>query len=284
MGILNKIRRLKTALAEAKKVYKIGGAANVTIATPIYDKILQGKIALVTGGSSGIGFEIAKKFMQTGAKVIITGRNEDKLQQAAKDLGTDCCKYLVWDISETSSIDQKLKDCKDIFDGDIDILVNNAGIAPSKFFGNIDETEWNKIYDINLKGNYFLTQALVKTWKQSAFTGYKKIINISSQGGFVGATYPYRMVKWDVRGLTEGLGKLLIKDNIIVNGIAPGVVKTSMQQFSLNQGDNLYTNQNPVHRVCLPEEIAELALFLVSDASNFIIGQTIVCDGGYTLK
>lgn len=92
------------------------------------------------------------------------------------------------------------------------------------------------------------------------------------------------MVKWDVRGLTEGLGKLLIKDNIIVNGIAPGVVKTSMQQFSLNQGDNLYTDQNPVHRVCLPEEIAELALFLVSDASNFIIGQTIVCDGGYTLK
>lgn len=284
MGILNKFSRLKVALAEAKKVYKIGGTANVTIATPIYDKILQGKTALVTGGSSGIGFEIAKKFMQTGAKVIITGRNEDKLRQAAKDLGTDCCKYLVWDISETSTIDQKLKDCKDIFGGDIDILVNNAGIAPSKFFGNIDEAEWNKIYDINLKGNYFLTQALVKTWKQSAFTGYKKIINISSQGGFVGATYPYRMVKWDVRGLTEGLGKLLIKDNIIVNGIAPGVVKTSMQQFSLNQGDNLYTDQNPVHRVCLPEEIAELALFLVSDASNFIIGQTIVCDGGYTLK
>lgn len=284
MGILNKIRRLKTALAEAKKVYKIGGAANVTIATPIYDKIIQGKTALVTGGSSGIGFEIAKKFIQTGAKVIITGRNEGKLQQAAKVLGTDCCKYLVWDISETTSIDQKLKDCKELFGGDIDILVNNAGIAPSKFFGNTDEAEWNKIYDINLKGNYFLTQALVKTWRQSAFIGYKKIINISSQGGFVGATYPYRMAKWDVRGLTEGLGKLLIKDNIIVNGIAPGVVKTSMQQFSLEQGDNLYTDQNPVNRVCLPEEIAELALFLVSDACNFIIGQTIVCDGGYILK
>lgn len=284
MGILNKIRRLKVALAEAKKVYKIGGTANVKIATPRYDKILQGKTALITGGSSGIGFEIAKKFAQTGAIVIITGRNEKKLQQAATDLGTDCCKYLVWDISETGSIDQKLQECKELVGGDIDILVNNAGIAPSKFFGNIDETEWNKIYDINLKGNYFLTQALVKTWKKSAFEGYKKIINISSQGGFVGATYPYRMVKWDVRGLTEGLGKLLIKDNIIVNGIAPGVVKTSMQQFSLDQGDNLYTDQNPVHRVCLPEEIAELALFLVSDASNFIIGQTIVCDGGYTLK
>lgn len=284
MGILNKMRRLKVAMAEAKKVYKIGGTANVIIATPKYDKILQGKSALITGGSSGIGFEIAKKIVQTGAKVIITGRNEGKLQQAAKDLGTDCCKYIVWDISEIATIDQKLHECKELIKCDIDILVNNAGIAPSKFFGNIDEAEWDNIYDINLKGNYFLTQAIVKAWKQTSFDGYKKIINISSQGGFVGATYPYRMVKWDVRGLTEGLGKLLIKDNIIVNGIAPGVVKTSMQQFSLDQGDNLYTDQNPIHRVCLPEEIAELALFLVSDASNFIIGQTIVCDGGYTLK
>lgn len=284
MGILNKIRRLKVALAEAKKVYKTGGTANVIIATPRYDNILQGKIVLITGGSSGIGLEIAKKFAQTRAMVIITGRNEKKLQQAATDLGTDCCKYLVWDLSETASIDQKLQECKELVGADIDILVNNAGIAPSKFFGSIDEAEWNKIYDINLKGNYFLTQALVKMWKNTSFEGYKKIINISSQGGFVGATYPYRMVKWDVRGLTEGLGKMLIRDNIIVNGIAPGVVKTSMQQFSLDQGDNLYTDQNPVHRVCLPEEIAELALFLVSDASNFIIGQTIVCDGGYTLK
>ena len=111
-----------------------------------------------------------------------------------------------------------------------------------------------------------------------------KILNVSSQGGFVGATYPYRLAKWDIRGLTEGLGKSLIKKGIIVNGIAPGVVKTAMQSFSIEQGDNLYTNQNPLGRVILPEEIAELALFLISDASNAIVGQTIVCDGGYTLK
>ena len=81
---------------------------------------------------------------------------------------------------------------------------------------------------------FFLTQTLVKRWKgQISPDEYRKIVNISSQGGFVGATYPYRMVKWDVRGLTEGLGKTLVKDRIIVNGIAPGVVKTSMQQFSL---------------------------------------------------
>ena len=87
-----------------------------------------------------------------------------------------------------------------------------------------------------------------------------------------------------MRGLTEGLGKSLISEKIIVNGIAPGIVKTSMQSFSLQQGENMYTNQNPARRVCLPEEIAELASFLISDSSNFIIGQTIVCDGGYILK
>ena len=92
------------------------------------------------------------------------------------------------------------------------------------------------------------------------------------------------MAKWDIRGFTEGLGKTLIRQNIIVNGIAPGVVKTAMQKFSLDQGNNLYTEQNPIHRVCLPEEIAELAAFLLSDTSNYIIGQTIVCDGGYILK
>ena len=164
------------------------------------------------------------------------------------------------------------------------ITVNNAGIAPKKFFGAVDEDEWEKIYNTNLKGNYFLTQEIVKRWRSISFKDYKKIINISSQGGYVGATYPYRMTKWDVRGLTEGLGKMLIGDHIIVNGIAPGVVKTSMQEFSLDQGDNLFCKQNPLGRVILPEEIAELALFLISDASNSIVGQTIVCDGGYTLK
>lgn len=284
MTMISELRRLKEALSVAKKAYKAGGYTNVTIATPTYGEILRGKKIIITGGSSGIGLQMAKKFTQSGAKVIITGRNEGKLQTAIEEIGADYCKYLVWDISEISSIKEKLSMAKDFLGGEIDILVNNAGIPPAKFFGEIDEIEWDRIYDINLKGNYFLTQEIVKLWRSSSFVGYKKILNISSQGGFVGATYPYRMVKWDVRGLTEGLGKLLINDNIIVNGIAPGVVKTAMQEFSLKQGDNLYTNQNPSQRVCLPEEIAELALFLVSDVSNFIVGQTIVCDGGYTLK
>jgi len=278
-----RIKRLKFAVRLLIELYRHGGVKYSHIAFPQYGMVLAGKVILITGGSSGIGLAMARKFANCGARVIITGRHEEKLEAAVREIG-DGVRYVAWDVSDISILSDKVAECKRLFAQDIDILVNNAGVAPAKFWGEVDECEWDRIYNINVKGNYFLSQYIAKDWKGSMFDGYKKIINIGSQGGYVGATYPYRMSKWDVRGLTEGLGKALIADNIIVNGIAPGVVKTQMQEFSMRQGDNLYTDQNPIHRVCLPEEIAELALFLCSDASNYIIGQTIVCDGGYTLK
>lgn len=283
MGVISKLSQVIKAVRLAKKFYRAGGCVVANVAYPQYGEVLKGKKICITGGSSGIGLAIAKKYAQCGANVLITGRNENKLKSAVEEIGCNA-DYILWDVSDIHACQDKIDEMRQKLGGVIDILINNAGIAPSKFWGNVDEVEWDNIYNINLKGMFFLTQQLVKEWKKLPIQGYRKIINISSQGGFVGATYPYRMVKWDIRGLTEGLGKSLIRENIIVNAIAPGVVKTSMQKFSLEQGDNLFTNQNPIQRVCLPEEIAELALFLASDASNYIIGQTIVCDGGYTLK
>ena len=283
MGIISKFSQAIKAICMAKKFYRAGGCVVANIAYPQYGDVLKGKKVCITGGSSGIGLAIAKKYVQCGAEVVITGRNEDKLKAAVGEIGHKA-GYVLWDVSDVHICHDKIDEMRQKLGGDIDILINNAGIAPSKFWGNVDESEWDNIYSINLKGMFFLTQQLVKEWKKQPIQGYRKIINMSSQGGFVGATYPYRMAKWDIRGLTEGLGKSLIGENIIVNAIAPGVVKTSMQKFSLEQGDNLFTNQNPIQRVCLPEEIAELALFLACDASNYIIGQTIVCDGGYSLK
>lgn len=278
-------KRIRQALRCAVQGYRYGGNSIARISYPVYGDILAGKKILVTGGSSGIGLAIAKKFVECGADVLITGRNSEKLAAAVNEIGKEHCFSMSWDIFRTDEIEKRLDECESLLGGEISALVNNAGIAPSRFWGNVDEEEWDKIYSTNLKGLFFLTQSIAKRWKgQIKSDEYRKIVNISSQGGFVGATYPYRMVKWDIRGLTEGLGKALVQDRIIVNGIAPGVVKTSMQQFSLQQGENLYTDQNPVERVILPEEVAELALFLMSDASNAIVGQTVVCDGGYTLK
>lgn len=283
MGVISKLSQVIKAVRLAKRFYRVGGCVVANVAYPQYGEVLKGKKVCITGGSSGIGLAIAKKYAQCGAEVVITGRNEGKLKAAVGEIGSNAT-YVLWDVSDIHACQEKIDEMQQKLGSGIDVLINNAGIAPSKFWGNVDESEWDNIYNINLKGMFFLTQQLVKEWKKQPIQGYRKIINISSQGGFVGATYPYRMVKWDIRGLTEGLGQSLIGENIIVNAIAPGVVKTSMQKFSLEQGDNLFTNQNPIQRVCLPEEIAELALFLASDASNYIIGQTIVCDGGYTLK
>lgn len=283
MRFISFYHRLKKAIRYASFVYRDGGYSSVNISYPEYGSSLSGKKILITGGSSGIGLAIAKKCVQCGADVLITGRNPQKLDRAVLEVGKDHCQSLVWDISSIDNIEQIFEKCYSIM-GDISVIINNAGTQPTKFWGSVDEGEWEKIYSTNLKGPYFLTQAAVKKWENCPSFNYRKVIFISSQGGYVGATYPYRMAKWDIRGLTEGLGKSLIKKKIIVNGIAPGVVKTAMQQFSLQQGENLYTDQNPISRVILPEEIAELALFLISDASNAIVGQTIVCDGGYTLK
>lgn len=168
--------------------------------------------------------------------------------------------------------------------GGIDILINNAGIQPSEFFPNVSENEWDKIYAINSKAVFLISQAMCKRWiDENIKVGYKKIINISSQGGFIGATYPYRMSKWDVRGLTQGLGKTMVKHRVLVNGIAPGVIRTSMQEFAIGQKNNCYCNQNIVQRFALPEEIAELATYLASDSCTFIVGQTILCDGGASI-
>lgn len=282
---VNFIRKIICTLRCIKEVYAVGGICNVNISYVDYGNCLKDKKILITGGGSGIGLAIAKKCLDCGAEVVIIGRNVDKLASACKSLGGKNIHYIGWDVSDISVLHSKLISCKELLGGRIDVLVNNAGISPSKFWGDVDEKEWDSIYSINLKGSYFLSQEITKLWRSEPNHPIKKIVNISSQGGFVGATYPYRMTKWDLRGLTEGLGKLLVKDNILVNAIAPGVVKTGMQKMAEGQSDdNFYCTQNPAQRYCLPEEIAELTVFLLNDSSNFIVGQTIVCDGGYILK
>jgi 3-oxoacyl-[acyl-carrier protein] reductase len=276
MELVTKIKKIRSAI-------KYGGYNEIHVTRIEDKKKLLGKNILITGGSSGIGFQIARKCCECGASVVITGRNEKKLIQATEAIKGNI-QYYVWDLEDINGVQQKVADINNIFHGDLNCLVNNAGVQPSEFFPNVSEKEWERIYDTNSKGLFFLSQEVSKLWVKDKKKEYRKIINIDSQGGFVGATYPYRMVKWDIRGLTQGLGLKLAKEGILVNAIAPGVVKTDMQHFAMIQGENTYCDQNPLHRVSLPEEVAELAAFMLSDACCFMVGQTIVIDGGYSIK
>tara|TARA_B110000971_G_scaffold210279_1_gene237316 strand:- start:9211 stop:10098 length:888 start_codon:yes stop_codon:yes gene_type:complete len=284
LSLMNFGKKLPLVFKSIKNIYRYGGYATLNIASIKYGEILKDKKVLITGGSTGIGLSIAKKCLQVGATVVITGRNDDKLKKAADEINNPRMKTLKWDISKINQIEEGIKNTKLMLEGDIDILINNAGIVNSLTFPNVTEEIWDKIYSINSKGLFFLTQTLCDQWMKENKVHLKKIINISSQGGFVGATYPYRMAKWDIAGLTQGLGIKLAPHGIIVNGVAPGIIATKMQPKYHSQGDNVFCSLNPLKRIGMPNEIAELVVFLMSDAANFIVGQTILCDGGYSIK
>lgn len=277
-------KRLCCSIKAFIEAYKFGGFKLANITYLNHGELLSGKHILITGGASGIGLAMAMKMLDQGAVVLICGRNEKKLSEAKELLNNNNLFTMVWDIAMINRYDEFLLEARKVLHDKIDILINNAGVAPHEFFPKVNSEEWSRIYDTNSKGTFFMCQLFAKYWKSNKDNSVKKILNISSQGAFVGATYPYRMTKWDIAGLTQGLGSLLAKDNIIVNGIAPGVVRTAMQETTLSQGDNIYNKSNVLKRCSFPEEIAELAIYLSSDLSNFIVGQTIVIDGGYSLK
>lgn len=292
MIIMNKIlRRAKhwvVFLTQCRKLYRYGGFVQAKVGQIEYGNLFSKETrVLVTGGSKGIGFSIAKKFLFQGATVLITGRNKESLDKVRSlcPVNQGNLYGIEWDISNLNILGEKVREAEAVAGGPISILVNNAGIYIDSHFPNTTPEEWEKVYETNARGTYFMCQAFCKRWLAlSPSSSPKKIINISSQGGFVGANNPYRMTKWDICGLTEFLGKAYASQGIIVNGIAPGIIQTDMQGSFKAQVDNLFITQNPLNRLGLPEEIAELAVFLASDAANFIVGQTICCDGGYSLR
>ncbi|WP_323668401.1 SDR family NAD(P)-dependent oxidoreductase [Aliarcobacter butzleri] len=250
----------------------------VTISQIVYEKMFEGKHVLVTGGTSGIGLEIAKKFLSLGAKVTITGRSIDKLNSVKKEINNSNLIVVEWDISSTNIIDEKVNEIVEKI-GKIDILVNNSGVySPNNFF-NTDEKLFDEIMNTNLKGLFFTSKKISEHFIKNSIKG--KIVNISSVRSIQGASEAYGISKWGVRGLTQGLARDLIKYGIVVNAVAPGITASGIN--GINIQNNAYTSSSLDNRVATPQEIAEIVIFLSSNASNHIIGQTIVCDGGETL-
>lgn len=237
--------------------------------------ILAGKIALITGGSSGIGFAMARKFVDEGAKVIISGRNEDKLRKCQNELGSDAVKSLVLDVTNVDSLPNKVKDAVALY-GRIDILVNSAGVGDKKDFLNTTEDDYDQVMDVNMKGTFFMSQSIAKYMIENRIKGH--ILNLASSSSNRPAWNAYQISKWGVKGFTIGLADTLIKHGIIVNAIAPGPTATPF--MGLKNGENETITDQPTQRYAYPSEIADLAAFMVSDYGNLIVGDTYFISGG----
>lgn len=267
-------------------VYVKSGVPNkivkVNIAQINYGGILKDKKILITGGSRGLGFAIAEKCLKEQAKVCITGRSMDALNSAKEKLGNPQNLYLFEHDVRNFHTDDKLIHNARVAMGGIDCLINNAGISIHEIdYKSCTLEQWDAQMDTNLKGVYFLTQSYMKYYDE---VGKKsgKIINMVSERGLYGDDVPYGLAKRALISYTEGLAKKLIQKGIRVNAIAPGVVATDMTGHDPN--GNLFRRYALGRRVLLAEEIAEVAVFLMSDAANCISGQVIACNEGNHLR
>ena len=254
---------------------------------------IEGKIALVTGGSRGIGEMIAAGFLASGAKVYISSRKADACEATAKRLveahGGECIP-LPADVSELSAI-EALAAALAQRESRLDILVNNAGATWGAPLDDFPEAGWDKVMDTNVKGVFFLTQKLLPLLRKSAtHADPARVINTGSVDGIktpIFENFSYGPSKAAVHHLTRVMAAHLVKENILVNAIAPGPFPTWMLSAGVGFGGRVDGQDwdavgrgNPRGRVGTLEDIAGVAIFLASRASAYTVGETITCDGG----
>ena len=245
---------------------------------------LSGKIALVTGGSRGIGFSTGKILSENGATVVITGKDSERLKKAAKKIPNSI--GIVADIRNTKDVKNVVSKTIEKF-GRLDILVNNAGIFPKiKQLHEIDEDEWNEVLDVNLTGQFRFTKEAIPHLQKTSGS----IINISSDAGLKAYqgfnADAYSASKAALIILTKCWALEYSKNKIRVNCICPGVVDTDMTKpFLKTQTDKEFmNNEHPLGRIGQPEEIAKAIMYFVSDDASWTTGAVLAVDGGESIK
>lgn len=246
--------------------------------------MLKGKCAVITGASRGIGKSIAIKFAKEGANIVINYRNNEeealKVKKELEDLGS---KTLVVkaDISELKEAENLIKEAKKEF-GRVDILVNNAGITKDNLLIRMKEEDFDNVIKINLKGAFNCLKSVTPIMLKQK---YGKIVNMSSVVGVIGnpGQVNYCASKAGLIGMTKSLAREIGSRNITVNAIAPGFIDTDMTKVLNEDQKKNILSQVPLNRFGSVEDIANVALFLASENSNYITGQVIHVDGGMAM-
>ncbi|MEO6960350.1 MAG: SDR family oxidoreductase [Puia sp.] len=240
-------------------------------------------LALVTGGGSGIGVAIARKFTENGIRTIILGRNREKLTSAKKTLGP-LCEEIRFDLDQLSELPGLVDDIVNRL-GQVTILVNNAGVNLKKEFTNVTDDEFQQIMLTNVNAVFALSREVVKKMLES---GYGSIINISSMASRYGIpkVIAYTASKSAIEGMTRSMAVELSPHGIRVNCIAPGFIETEMSSKALH-GDQKrmqkVLSRTPMGTLGKPEDVAEAAMFFATDASRFITGVVLPVDGGNSI-
>lgn len=247
----------------------------VPILKPTDDSLLlSGKVAWVIGGTGGIGRAIIKEFLSAGCKVIVSGTSQDRLLKMKEEYNIEILRFTLRGADFTEAVRLAVNAY-----GKIDIFVNASGVHIERRdldFLNISSTEYDEVMEVNLKANYFLCQSIAKYFIANKIKGH--ILLFSSHRALEPAWSPYKLSKIGTEGLIRGLAQKLIDFGIIVNGIGPGPTATPMLGYK--EGDTIYSEDVPLKRMSMPEEIAIYAKLLCSDLGDTIVGQTIYMSGG----
>jgi len=266
---------IRNFLAFARHGFSTKVEARIVFLQP--NEHLEGKKVVITGGGSGLGFEMAKKFKAEGAQVLIAGRNESTLKTSSEEIG---CKYLVLDVNDTATFSDFIDNAFELLGG-INCLVNNAGISLHEDgFLSVNEDQFDSQFSTNLKGPFFLTQCFIEKCRGSKET--KNILFTSSETAMTVDERPYGLTKAALNSLVQGLAHKFVNDGFRINAVAPGVTVSDM--VGVTNKDNLTYSGNITGRYYLPEEVAEIACFLLSDASNCLNGQILYCNEGKTIN
>ncbi|MEC8100434.1 MAG: SDR family oxidoreductase [Pseudomonadota bacterium] len=247
---------------------------------------VKNKVVLVTGGSRGIGEMIAEGFVANGAKVYISSRKKEDVYNTAiklKKTYGGYCEAIQSDISSLDGIKQLFVEFKKK-ESYLDVLINNAGAVWGEPFESFSEGGWDKVMDLNVKSIFFMIQKFLPLLKKNTTADNKsRIINIGSIDGIntpFYENYSYSIAKAAVHKLTTVLSAKLILENIICNALAPGPFPSKMLGSAVEHDYSIISKKNPSKRVGSPADMAGLAIFLASKASDFVVGEVISCDGG----